>query len=168
MYLYPKNDGWTQHLFFRWLQGAEISATDENPLESGVLRMWKINCKNVNSIKPFKTEELRVMSQRKVVRALTALAVVFVIVITNAGFCSASSICTGALTTVPLQCLLFVSSAYLNNFAFSSSGHGQHNYMMVFWFSFLVFLLESAKYQHYQGIYDANMWSLCFCAPAVD
>lgn len=44
------------------LQGEEISVTDEKPLESGVLRMWKINYKNVNSIKPFKTEELRDMS----------------------------------------------------------------------------------------------------------
>lgn len=66
MYLYQKKkDGWTQHLFFWGLRGAEISVTDEKPLQSGALRMWKINYKNVNLIKPFKTEELRVMSGRK-------------------------------------------------------------------------------------------------------
>lgn len=126
------------------LQGAEISVTDEKPLESGVLRMWKINCKNVNSVKPFKTEGLRVMAQRKVVRTLTAhhsLTVVIVIMISSAGFHSASSTCTGGLTT-PVQVNIgFFSSAYLNNFAFSSSGDGQHNDMMIFWFYFLIFLL---------------------------
>lgn len=84
------------------LQEAEISVTDEKPLKSGVLRMWKIN--NVNSIKPFKTEEQRDMSQRKVVRTLTTLSVVFfVITTTSAGFHSASSICTGGLMTMPVR-----------------------------------------------------------------
>lgn len=98
------------------LRGAEISVTDEKPLESGVLRMWKINCKNVNSVKPFKTEGLRVMAQRKVVRTLTAhhsLTVFFVIMISSAGFPSASSTCSGGLTTVPIQvnivCFLCIS-----------------------------------------------------------
>lgn len=86
------------------LQEAEISVTDEKPLEPGVLRMWKINYKNVNSIKPFKTEEQRDMSQRKVVRTLTTLSVVFfVITTTSAGFHSASSICTAGLMTMPVQ-----------------------------------------------------------------
>lgn len=86
------------------LQEAEISVTDEKPLKSGVLRMWKINYKNVNSIKPFKTEEQRDTSQRKVVRTLTTLSVVFfVITTTSAGFHSASSVCTDGLMTMPVR-----------------------------------------------------------------
>lgn len=104
-------------IFFCGLQGAEISVTDENHLiwsEPSVWRMWKINYKNINSKKPFKIKELRVMSRRKVVRNLTALAVVFfVTVITCAGFHSGSSIWTGALTKVSVQvnivCVLCVA-----------------------------------------------------------
>lgn len=127
--------------------------------------MWKINYKNLNLIQPFKTEKLRVMSWRTVVRNLTCLAVVFfVIMMTSAGFHSASSLCSGSLTTVPVQVNIvsfLCISQQLCLFLFWRWAAQWYDDILLLLpvFSARRVHIESVKYQKYQGIYDADVWS---------
>lgn len=95
------------------------------------------------------------MSQRKVVRTLTSLAVVFfVIMITSAGFHSASSICSGGLMTVPVQmnivCFLCISQQLCLFLFWRWAAQYDDILILPPVFSTRWVFIESVKYQHYQ------------------
>lgn len=90
--------------------------------------------------------------------------VLFVITITSVGFHSASSICSGGLMTMPVQrgyCLfpLHISTIYLFLFWRWAAQRCDDSLILLPAFCAKSMQTESVKYQHSQGIYDADMWS---------
>lgn len=141
------------------LQEAEISVTDEKPLESGVLRMRKINYKNVNSIKSReichkgKLPELSPLF----LWSLLSPQPVLVFILFPPYALAVSWQCLFGMNIVSFLCI----SQQLCLFLFWRWAAQWYDDILILLpgFSTRRVHIESVKYQHYQGTYDADVWS---------